>query len=83
MTENTSAVALSSTQSVATLADLRRFLDLLHAQWHMDPEVGHSVNDEIRKRVLEMCAEGHPQAAELAREVLVTDTWDDIEVWCA
>jgi len=83
MNENTSAVAPREVQSVATLADLRRFLDLLHDQWRKDPEVGHSVNDEIRQRVLELCAEGHPDAAMLAREVLVTDTWDDVEVWCA
>lgn len=86
MTENTereSGVALSAAQQVTTLGDLRYFLGALHAKWREDPEVGHSVNDEIRGRVLQMCAEGHPEAAMLAREVLVTDTWDDVPSWCA
>ena len=68
---------------VATLDDLRRFLDALHALWRDDPEVGHTWDDDIRERVLQMCAAGHPDAADLAREVLVTSTWDDIPRWSA
>lgn len=69
--------------SVAGIWDLRWFLGWLHEAWRRDPEMGHSVNNQIRRRVLEMCAEGHPDAALLAREVLVTDTWDDCPEWCA
>jgi hypothetical protein len=74
---------LPASQSVATVDDLRRFLDLLHAKWQQDPEVGHGIDDDIRGRVLQLCAEGHPDAALLAREVLVTDTWDDVPRWYA
>lgn len=69
--------------AITCLGDLRQFMGLLHEKWREDPEVGHSINDDIRRRVLEMCAAGHPDAAALAREVLVTDTWDDCPVWCA
>jgi hypothetical protein len=70
-------------QAVATVDDLRRFLDALHQEWREDPESGHGIDDRIRARVLELCAEGHPDAAVLAREVLVTGTWDDVPRWCA
>jgi hypothetical protein len=73
----------TTASAVANLDDLLRFLDLLHLLWRADPESGHSVDDAIRERVLEMCAAGHPQAADLAREVLVTSTWDDVPKWCA
>jgi hypothetical protein len=73
---------MPTASSVAGIQDLRRFLDGLHALWRMDPEAGHSINDQIRQRILEMCAEGHPDAALLAREVLVTETWDDCPEWC-
>ena len=69
--------------SVQSLDDLRRFMELLHIMWRRDPEAGHSLNDDIRAHVLRMCAEGHPEAASLAREVLVTDTWDDVPSWCS
>ena len=69
--------------AVANLDDLRRFMGLLHQKWRDDPEVGHGINDDIRERVLELCADGHPQAAALAREVLVTSTWDDCTAWYA
>jgi hypothetical protein len=75
-------VALTAA-SVTDVRELRRFLDGLRALWRRDPEAGHSINDQIRARVLEMCAEGHPDAALLAREVLVTDTWDDCPEWFA
>jgi len=71
------------TAAVATVDDLRRFLDLLHVKWREDPEDGHRIDDKIRQLVLEMCAAGHPDAAVLAREVLVTWTWDDIVSWYA
>jgi hypothetical protein len=69
--------------SVANIYDLRAFLDWLRKAWLRDPEMGHSINDQIRQRVLELCAEGHPDAVLLAREVLVTSTWDDCAGWCA
>jgi len=69
--------------AVANADDLRRFLDALHQEWRSDPESGHSMDDKIRERVLEMCAEGHPDAAILAREVLVTSTWADVSKWYA
>jgi hypothetical protein len=75
-------VALTAA-SVTDVRELRRFLDGLHVLWRRDPEAGHSINDQIRMRVLELCAEGHPDAALLAREVLVTDTWDDCSEYCA
>lgn len=68
---------------VVCIDDLRAFLDALHALWRDDPEAGHSWDDDIRERVLQMCAAGHPDAAVLAREVLVTSTWDDVPKWCA
>jgi hypothetical protein len=68
---------------VVCIEDLRRFLDALHELWRRDPESGHSWDDDIRDRVLRMCAEGHPDAAALAREVLVTSTWDDVERYCS
>jgi DNA-binding transcriptional ArsR family regulator len=40
--------------SVANIRDLRRFLDWLREAWSHDPEMGHSVDDQIRQRVLEM-----------------------------
>ena len=68
---------------VVCIDDLRRFLDALHQLWRVDEEVGHSWDDDIRDRVLRMCAAGHPDAAVLAREVLVTSTWDDVSRWVA
>jgi hypothetical protein len=68
---------------VVCIEDLRRFLDALHALWRDDPEAGHNWDDDIRDRVLQMCAAGHPDAATLAREVLVTSTWDDVSRWTA
>jgi hypothetical protein len=67
--------------SVANIQDLRRLLDWLHEAWRRDPEVGHGIDDQIRERVLELCADGHPDAAALAREALVTSTWDDCASW--
>lgn len=69
--------------SVANIYDLRAFLDWLHEAWRRDPEMGHGIDDQIRQRVLELCAEGHPDAALLAREVLVTSAWDDCAAWSA
>jgi hypothetical protein len=63
-------------RKVANVDDLRRFLDALRKHWDDDPESGHIIDDEIRQRVLQMCADGHPDAAALSREVLVTSTWD-------
>jgi len=74
---------VSQASAVATVGDLRYFLDALHEHWRNDPESGHSIDDEIRQRVLELCAAGHPDAAVLAREVLVTSTWDDVMSWTA
>jgi hypothetical protein len=68
---------------VTGLQDLRRFLDALHELWRRDPEAGHSWDDDIRDRVLRMSAAGHPDAAVLAREVLVTSGWDDVERYCS
>ena len=60
---------------VASVDDLRRFLGWLHEQWRRDPEIGHSIDDEIRERVLQMVrGHDHPDAAVLARAVLVTST---------
>lgn len=78
-----SELARVAPSDVASLADLRRFLDALHEMWRSDPEAGHGVDDQIRERVLQLCAEGHPEAAMLAREVLVTGTWDDVPRWFA
>jgi hypothetical protein len=76
-------IAKIAARDVTDIRTLRRFLDWLHATWVRDPEAGHSINDQIRAHVLEMCAQGHPDAATLAREVLVTDSWDDCTKWFA
>jgi hypothetical protein len=68
---------------VTDMEGLRLFLEGLHELWRRDPEAGHSVNDQIRQRVLELCGMGHPHSAALAREVLVTDTWDDCARYCS
>lgn len=77
-----SEMALAA-NAVASIEDLRRFLDMLHQKWREDPEAGHSIDDRIRERVLQLCAAGHPDAMLLAREVLVTSTWDDVDSWVA
>jgi hypothetical protein len=69
--------------TVDNLSDLRDFLDRLHAAWNDDPEVAHALEDEIKTRTLELVAAGHPEAASIAREVLVIDTWNDIMKWYA
>ncbi|MFC6883445.1 hypothetical protein [Actinomadura yumaensis] len=68
--------------AVVDVDTLRAMLDALHALWKRDPEMGHYYADEIRVRVLELVAAGHPAASVLAREVLVMETWD-VTVWHA
>lgn len=72
-----------SVDAVGNLADLTRFMNMLHELWVRDPEQGHSIDDEIRERVLKMCAAGHPQAHLLAGAVLVTSTWNDVSRYTA
>lgn len=72
-----------SANAVAGLGDLRRFLDALHELWRKDPEAAHGIDDDIRERVLELVAAGHDDAALLAREVLVTSAWTDVDRWYA
>jgi hypothetical protein len=71
------------TGTVDSLSGLRDFLNRLHAAWNDDPEVAHALEDEIKSRALQLVAEGHPDAAAIAREVLVIDTWDDVMKWYA
>lgn len=69
--------------TVDSLSTLRDFLNRLHKAWNDDPEVAHALEDEIKTRALKLAAAGHPEAAAIAREVLVIDTWDDVMKWYA
>lgn len=69
--------------AVDSLSGLRDFLNRLHSAWNDDPEVAHALEDEIKTRTLGLVAAGHPEAAAIAREVLVIDTWDDVMKWYA
>lgn len=69
--------------TVDSVSALRDFLNRLHAAWNDDPEVAHALEDQIKSRALELAAEGHSDAALIAREVLVIDTWDDVMKWYA
>jgi hypothetical protein len=67
---------------VSTLADLQQYLTDLHSRWAADPEDGHSRADQISRRVLELTAEGHPDAAAMAAAVLTIYDWD-VDWWYA
>lgn len=68
---------------VDSLSGLRDFLDRLHQAWNDDPEAAHGLEDEIKSRALQLVADEHPDAAAIAREVLVIDTWTDVTRWFA
>lgn len=68
---------------IDSVDDLARFLDHLHRRWNDDPEVAHSLADEIKTHVLQLVADGHPFARDLAVKVLEIDTWDDVRRWFA
>ena len=67
---------------VDSTAGLRAFLADLHAAWDRDPETAHGLEDHIKSHVLKLVADGHPDAQEIAREVLVMNNWD-VERWYA
>jgi hypothetical protein len=69
--------------TVDSLSGLRDFLNRLHQAWNNDPEAAHGLEDEIKSRALQLAADGHPDARQIAREVLVIDTWDDVTRWYA
>lgn len=68
--------------NVTDLDALRDFLRQLHEVWNSDPETAHLTEDDIKSRVLQLVADGHPDAQAIAREVLVMDDWD-VERWYA
>jgi hypothetical protein len=61
---------------VVDLHSLKVFLSRLHELWDRDPEAGHNINDDLRGWALALISRGHPQAAEIAKALLVTDQWD-------
>ena len=61
---------------VVDLHSLKAFLSRLHELWDRDPEAGHNLNDDLRGWALILISRGHPQAAEIAQALLVTDQWD-------
>jgi hypothetical protein len=67
---------------IVDLHSLKVFLSRLHELWDRDADAGHSINDDLRDRVLVLISRGHPQSAELAQAVLVTDQWD-VSSWTA
>ncbi|TMS00174.1 hypothetical protein [Nonomuraea basaltis] len=61
---------------------LRRVLAEIRAAYQGDPEAAHSLEDDTMRHVLRLTAEGHPQARQLATEMLtIADL--DLKRWCA
>lgn len=63
-------------------AELHNFLVQLHEAWDADIETAHLAEDRVKSRVLELIADGHPEARELARELVEMDSWS-VERWYA
>jgi hypothetical protein len=81
--ENAPAVRAVCAECVVTDKDLDDLLAHLHRNWNNDPEAAHALEDEIKTRVLQLAADGHPDAARLAAKVLEIDAWDDVTRWFA
>lgn len=69
-------------QHVEDLRGLRAVLQRLREMYEQDPEAAHSIEDALKDRVLHLTTEGHPMAADFAREVLAVAAWD-VPRWCA
>ncbi|MFD9949703.1 hypothetical protein ACFWYW_55545 [Nonomuraea sp. NPDC059023] len=61
---------------------VRQVLDWIRDAYQGDPEAAHSLEDDLIRHVLRLTAEGHPQACQLAAEVL-TIAELDLPRWCA
>jgi hypothetical protein len=70
-------------EPVDSLAGLRAFLADLHTAWNRDPETAHGIEDDLKNHVLQLVADGHPDAQAIAREVLVMNDWEDVDRWYA
>jgi hypothetical protein len=64
------------------LASLQRAMADIRDGYRGDPEAAHSAEDNLTHHVLRLVAEGHPQAADLAAEMLKAAEWD-VPRWCA
>jgi len=67
---------------VHDVESLRRVLKDIRDAYQTDPERAHSLEDATMLHVLRMTAEGHPQARQLAAEML-TIAELDLKRWCA
>lgn len=61
---------------VTDLASLQQAMADIRDGYRGDPEAAHSAEDGLTLHILRMAAEGHPQAADLAAELLKAADWD-------
>ena len=69
-------------RDVHDLDALKRVLDNIRDASQGDPEAAHSLEDDTMRHILRLTAEGHPQARQLAAEML-TIAELDFPRWCA
>jgi hypothetical protein len=67
---------------VTDLASLQRAMAGIHDGYQGDPEAAHCAEDDLTQHILRLVAAGHPQAPELAAEMLKAAEWD-VPRWCA
>lgn len=67
---------------VMDLDSLQQVLAGVRDGYQGDPEAAHSAEDELAHHVLRLVVEGHPQAADMAAEMLKAAEWD-VPRWCA
>jgi hypothetical protein len=72
----------SDVTAINSLPALRDFLNRLREHWDDDPEVAHGLEDGLKSRTLRLVVDGHPDAVEIAREVLAMDEWQ-VRRWYA
>jgi hypothetical protein len=69
-------------RKVRDLESLRRLVNEIRDAYQGDPEAAHSLEDATMVHVLRLTAGGHPQARQLAAEMLtIADL--DLKRWCA
>jgi hypothetical protein len=67
---------------VTDLASLQQAMADIRDGYQGDPEAAHSAEDDLTQHILRLVAAGHPQAADLAAEMLKAAEWD-VPRWCA
>jgi hypothetical protein len=67
---------------VHDLDSVQQVMADIHDAYQGDPEAAHSAEDELMQKVLRLVVEEHPQAVDMAAEMLKAAEWD-VPRWCA